>query len=36
MYVSVNWDSIGSGNGLVPNAWQTITLTSADLLSIGL
>ena len=34
-YMSVNWFSIGLGNGLVPNRRQAITWTNADLLSIG-
>ena len=32
---SVNWISIGSGNGLAPSWCQAITWTSADLFSIG-
>ena len=35
IYASMNRDSIGSGNGLVPNRGQAITWTNADLLSIG-
>ena len=35
MYASVNWVSIGSGNGLSPVRRQAITGTSARLLSIG-
>ena len=35
MYTSVNWASIGSGNGLAPSRQQAITWTKADLLSIG-
>ena len=31
----MDWVSIGSGNGLVPNRWQAITWTNADWLSIG-
>ena len=34
--MSVNWASIGSGNGLSPIQLQTITWTNAGLLSIGL
>ena len=33
--VSVNWVSIGSGNGLSPVWHQTITWANAGLLSIG-
>ena len=35
IYVSVNWVSIGSGNGLSPVRRQAITWTNGDLLSIG-
>ena len=34
-YVSVNWISIGSDNGLAPNRRQAIIWTNAGLLSIG-
>ena len=34
-YMSVNWVSIGSHNGLAPNRRQAITWTNVDLLSIG-
>ena len=33
IYVSVNWVNIGSGKGLLPGQYQTITWTKADLLS---
>ena len=33
-YASVNWLSLGSGNGLSPVRRQAITWTNADLLSI--
>ena len=33
IYGSVNWVTIGSGNGLSPNRWQAITWTNTDLLS---
>ena len=36
IYVSVNWVSIGSGNGLSPVRRQTITGTNADILSTNL
>ena len=36
IYASVNWASIGSGNGLSPVRRQAITWTRAGLLSIGL
>ena len=36
IYASVNWVSIGSGNGLSPVRRQAITRTNAGLLSIGL
>ena len=36
IYASVNWVSIGSGNGLPPKMRQAITWTNANLLSIGL
>ena len=36
IYASVNWVSIGSGNGLSPVRRQAITETDADILSIGL
>ena len=36
LYASVNWVSIGSGNGLSPVRRQAITWTNAKLLSIGL
>ena len=36
IYASVNWVSIGSGNGLSPVRRQAITGTNADILSIGL
>ena len=36
IYMSVNWISIGSGNGLVPAWHQAITWTNAALLSIEL
>ena len=35
IYASVNWASIGSGNGLAPNRRQTMTWANTDLLSIG-
>ena len=35
IYASMNWFSIGSGNGLAPNRRQAITWTNAGLLSIG-
>ena len=35
IYASVNWVSIGSGNGLSPVRHQAIAWTNADLLSIG-
>ena len=35
MHPSVNWVSIGSGNGLSPGRCQAITWTNAGLLSIG-
>ena len=35
IYVSVNWVSIGSDNGLLPAWHQAITWTNAHLLSIG-
>ena len=35
IYVSVNWVSIGSDNGLSPIRRQAIIKTSAGLLSIG-
>ena len=35
MYVSVNWVSIGSDNGLFPVPRQAIAWTNADLLSVG-
>ena len=35
VYVSVNWVSIGSGNGLLPVQRQAITCTNTALLSIG-
>ena len=35
IYVSMNWVSIGLGNGLLPARHQAITWTNADLLSIG-
>ena len=35
IYLSVNWISIGSGNGLSPIRRQAITWTNAHLLSIG-
>ena len=35
IYVSVNWVSIGSGNGLLPVWHQATARTNADLLSIG-
>ena len=36
IYASVNWVSIGSGNGLLPVRRQAITWTNAGLFSIGL
>ena len=36
VYASVNWVSIGPGNGLSPFRCQAITWTSAGLLSVGL
>ena len=36
MCQSMNWVSIGSGNGLLPSWHQAITLTNADLLWIRL
>ena len=33
--MSVDWANIGSGNDLLPIHHQAITLTKADLLSIG-
>ena len=35
IYASVNWVSIGSGNGLLPVRHQAITWTSTELLSTG-
>ena len=35
IYVSVNWASIGSGNGLLPVQCLAITWTNTDLLLIG-
>ena len=35
IYASMNWVSIGSGNGLSPVRRQAITRTNADILSIG-
>ena len=35
IYASVNWVSIGSGNGLSPVPRQAITWTNGNLLSIG-
>ena len=35
MYSSVNWDIIGSDNGLSPDRHQAIILTNADIMSIA-